>query len=405
MNKKILFLSKDNLTTNPRLKKEFFLAFEKGFDADFTGFSLNNWSDEIEKENVHFNAKLTYLPATKHNGFFLWLISSIIEKIAKIIYPLFKNSLIISSFAHSKRSVALFFHLLFKKEKYDIISAHTLPTLYPAYFFAKKTKTPFYFDIEDFHPGEKITGKNEKKEKARREFLMKKILPHCSFFTYASPLIGEFTLKLLSNEKKIPPHIYIPNSFPSELFSYKENNSGKIKFVWFSQNIAPGRGLELFLEAAQKYENFIEVTLIGNLYKDFYEKELKKHSGFVKILPPMSEKELYGHLSNYDIGLALEMPGIDINKDICLSNKIFAYAQAGLFILATNTKGQARFLSENPQLGIIVMPFLNDYYRKIEFIRQNLPEIRLKKRQRFNYAKKFAWENEKQKILKLWQNL
>jgi hypothetical protein len=39
-----------------------------------------------------------------------------------------------------------------KQEKFDLIIGHNLGSLYPAYWLAKKEKTKFAFDVEDYHP-------------------------------------------------------------------------------------------------------------------------------------------------------------------------------------------------------------------------------------------------------------
>lgn len=49
---KLLFLSKDNLTTTPRLQKELKFAIEQGYEVYFVGFELDNWRDEIDKKLI-----------------------------------------------------------------------------------------------------------------------------------------------------------------------------------------------------------------------------------------------------------------------------------------------------------------------------------------------------------------
>ncbi len=138
--KKLLFLSSDNLTTNPRILKELKLAVELGYDLSFVGFKLGGWSDKIDIELIkNIKAKFHYISITR-KPFFKWFISSVIEKLAKKIYPFLKNNTKINAFAHSKRSVLLHNYLQNNKNNYDLIIAHTLPTLYPAYKFAKKNK-------------------------------------------------------------------------------------------------------------------------------------------------------------------------------------------------------------------------------------------------------------------------
>jgi len=107
MSKKILFLSKDNLTSNPRLQKELKLTVEAGFEVDFIGFYSGNWSDKIDEEIIkQINANFHYISANR-NSFFKWFLSSLIEKISQKIVFLFKNNFKINAFASNKRSFLL----------------------------------------------------------------------------------------------------------------------------------------------------------------------------------------------------------------------------------------------------------------------------------------------------------
>ena len=107
-----------------------------------------------------------------------------------------------------------------------------------------------------------------------------------------------------------------------------------MKFVWFSQQIDKGRGLELILPVLDQFRDQIELHLIGNPKKQFEEEFLEERK-FIFLHNTMPQSELHIILSEYDVGLALE-PGKDLNNKLAISNKIFAYAQAGLHVLATD---------------------------------------------------------------------
>jgi len=403
MSKKLLFISKDNLTTNPRLQKELKLAVSIGYEVDFIGFYSGNWSDDIDKEiTQNIDANFYYIPATR-KPFFPWLISTLKERILQKIYPYFKNSIKINAFAHSKRTILLCKHLTYNEKKYDLIIAHTLASLYPAYKLSKKLKIPFIFDIEDYHPGE-IISTDAQNETVRRIFLMKKLLTKAALITYASPLIGKESLKLLNNFKN-ENHQLINNCFSNKEFQFKENKSEKIKFVWFSQNIAAGRGLELVIPALANYKDKIELNLIGNLYQNFHRDFLSKYFDFIKIHKPLPQKELNLKLSEFDIGLAIELVSADLNRNICLTNKIFAYAQSGLYVLATDTSAQKLFIKEHENVGVVSAQNVEEIQKQISMIIQNINLIRKEKKKRFEYAQNLAWEIESKKLIGVWSNL
>jgi len=323
-----------------------------------------------------------------------------LEKLARSLSIIFKNSLWLNALAHSRRSIILWNFIRKQKQHYDLIIAHTLPSLYPAYKLSKIKKIPFIFDVEDYHPGEKCS----RQEQQRRKFLMSKLLPYANFITCASEMICEYTLKLIPNFNKNKTQT-VYNSFAQEEFTLYISQKTNIQFVWFSQNIASNRGLELILPALYKYKHIVNLTLIGNLYQDFYNNFLAKYSEILTIKQPMPQTELNKEICKYDIGLALELNQSDFNRSICLTNKIFAYAQAGLYILATNTPAQERFISQHPILGITTKQNSNDIEKKIKLVINNKDNILKQKTKRFRYAKKLSWENESKKLNKIWNNL
>jgi hypothetical protein len=90
-----------------------------------------------------------------------------------------------------------------------------------------------------------------------------------------------------------------------------------------------------------EFDQTIELTLIGNAILSFTEKWIKPRS-YINIVPSMHSVDLYRSLSQYDVGLAIETEKEE-NRKYCLANKIWAYFQSGLFILATNTLAQNQF--------------------------------------------------------------
>ena len=65
---------------------------------------------------------------------------------------------------------------------------------------------------------------------------------------------------------------------------------------------------------------------------------------------PIPPDELMAFAAQFDIGMASET-GSTLNRDICLTNKIFTYLQSGLAIIASDTQAQSLFLSEYPAAG------------------------------------------------------
>lgn len=377
------------------------LARSTGYEINFLGFYLNNWSDKLDFE-IQRNLPglhLTYLQAIR-KPFTPWLLSTLVEKTASVLYKLFPSNLRINAFASSKRSVLLLRHLETMNktnQQFDMIIAHTSGALYPAYWYAQKSNTKFAFDVEDYHPWESIKG-NSSDEVKRREAILKQILPHAHYVTAAAPLIAKQVNRLVP----VVNPVTVCNSFPRNEFVKPEAiKIEKIKLVWFSQNISAGRGLEIILKIWETLKHNFELTLIGNLDQQFYEQYLKGLEG-INLLPPMIQSELHKYLSQFDIGLAIDVDGVDDNRKLVITNKILAYYQAGLYIVATNTPAQQQFINDNAEHGIIINQNPESALKSLMTLFETKTEIRKLAIKRFETASAFNWENESSLLIKIW---
>jgi glycosyltransferase involved in cell wall biosynthesis len=406
MNKKIklLFITTSSLSTNPRLVKELCLVANKA-KVEVIAFNIGGWTvngyKTIIKNLIGVNVQL--ISATR-NPFIPWLFSTLVQQAFIIISKFFKKSLIINSLAHNKRTALILFYLLLKNKKYksDLIVCHTLGALFPGYLLTKKTGAKLAFDMEDYHPLELIEKISEA-EKRRREEILKRILPKCEYISFATDGLFELTKKFITENIKNPIIVY--NSFPSDEFiEPNQNDVDKIKFIWFSQTIGRGRGLELFFEAIKEVDFNYEITLIGNFNEKEFEKEIKRNNNLI-IIDPMPQKELHKKLSEFDIGLSLELNSTDLNRDYAMTNKLFAYLQAGLFVLATDTPAQKEFMEHNSGFGILCGQSPEVMVNVLNLIKENIDGIRKDKIRRFNEAKKFSWENESKKLITIWEKI
>ena len=72
----------------------------------------------------------------------------------------------------------------------------------------------------------------------------------------------------------------------------------------------------------------------------------------LKFTGTLAEKEITEIAESHHLGLACEIPHT-VNRDICLTNKIFMYLLAGNAIVFSNTKAQDLFLKQYPGIGVI----------------------------------------------------
>lgn len=400
MKEKLLFITSANLATNPRLVKEID-ALSSEYVVEVVLFKHIHWSTAMDEKmrNERKHIKFILLDVSKSN-LFNWLLWAAVEKMCRILFPFFKNNLSIASAALSRKSVKVAWSLK-KNNKYNLIIAHNLPSLFPVYKLSLEWNIPFAFDVEDYDPGMRFenAGNNYKEICV---LLYKKILPKATYITSSSVLIGKHTLNLIGGHRN---HVTIINSFPKNEFRlYSIENKRKtenepLSFVWFSMTISFNRGLEEFFDALTQLNLPANVTLIGNLDPAFNDSILiplmNKDSHLnISILSPVSQFDLHKELVNHDIGLALEKTNSELNRELCLTNKIIAYAQAGNYILASNTRSQSDFLQKNPWNGITCELSVNELLNTILHVFHNKQQIINERKVRFNKNIKFAWENQ-----------
>jgi glycosyltransferase involved in cell wall biosynthesis len=365
-------------------------------------FNLHNWTTDKEAElkwefkQVNF----VYLESTRKK-LFQWLFSSLLERFSRKCLSLFPTNSYWQSLAVSKRSWILLQWANGWKGNPDLIIAHNPAALFPAFKLSLRLGIPFALDIEDYHPGES----NSKVECNAIRHLMQELIPKAAYVSYASPLIKKQSEGLLTNQK--PKNgILVNNFFYSEYFCMPTENlnmDSKLKILWFSQIIDYKRGLEDVLPVLDLYKEEISLTLIGNMNPEFHSAEVK-HRGYISCISALSQKKLNQELISYDVGLAIE-PGRDLNNRLALSNKILAYFQSGLYIIASTTKGQQLFMEQHPFHGICSTLNFNEFRETISFVLKNRVTIRSQKRERYLKASNLNWENESKALSEKWKQI
>jgi glycosyltransferase involved in cell wall biosynthesis len=392
----MLFLTTLNLASNPRLVKEIRLALHLKKQVTVICFRFNNWSTGINDKllSEFQDVKIIQIDGEK-SSFFSWLTSSISEWINRKLSKWISLPLFMHAVAISRRS-QLLVDALKKVSAADWVVGHNPGAIYATYKASQKFKCKSGFDVEDYHPGEG----NDKHLQNITLSLMKKIFPKFNYVSFASQSI------LNESEKKIgsflnQKSIVVNNCFPeNEFIEPATINDNRLRVVWFSQHIDKSRGLEQIIPIVHKHFDKINLTLFGNCNESFKQKYIDGQNG-IELGGIMPQLDLHQRLSTFDIGLAIE-PGKDLNNELALSNKVYAYLQAGLFIIATDTIEQHSFLKKLPDAGIIV----NKKFTNIEdlFIQlhANIENLRNEKLNRFAKAKSYSWQNLSTQLTNLW---
>lgn len=323
-----------------------------------------------------------------------WLLSVATESILRISGSIFSLPVPALSQSVSRRSNLLIKELN-KVSNPDWVIGHNPGAIWPVLYAAKKFNCRAGFDVEDYHPGE---GNNKYLQSLVKK-LMVRLLPKMDYVSFAAPLIFEQVNAEM--DFNLTKWLTIPNYFPASDFAEPTILVDQpLKLVWFSQNISAGRGLELVLPIIKKAAVKLELHLIGNLDQDFYKNHLKEISN-VLLHPPMKQYELHQSLGQFDIGLALE-PAKDKNNELAVSNKILAYLQAGLFVVATNTPAQESYLKEFPGHGICFDYRANNAETVFEKIIDEVNTIRSQRITRYKNFENRNWESTSQELLATW---
>ncbi|MDI1335067.1 MAG: hypothetical protein PSU94_02690 [Lacunisphaera sp.] len=235
----------------------------------------------------------------------------------------------------------------------DLYIGHCLAGLPAAALAAKSRGTAYGFDAEDFHDAETDSALADPADVAAARILQEQLLPGCQHLTASSPLIARQYAEVYG----MKPFVVL-NVFPRAQAPAVPSDPGPVsaerpaRLYWFSQTIGPGRGLEAVVAAMGRMRTPVELHLRGFAAPGYAAQlnSLAARAGMqrpVQFLPPGPAAEMVRLAAGADLGLSTEESS-PLNRDLCLTNKIFVYLLAGLPQLLSSTSAQ-RALA--PELG------------------------------------------------------
>lgn len=397
--KKICIVTTRHISYNPRVLKEADTLHNGGFSV--TVVTVNNHMQQRKHDEalmqergwqlqtVNFRREVS---AEKRQ----WLLFSVKQKLFAYL------SRLTYSFGFAERAANKAFDALYKLavcNKADLYIVHHPEALGIGYKAAKQNGARLAFDAEDFHSGMGENGANLR-EDAMAKYLEKKYLPCCDYVTAASKGIAE---AYVAQYGIVKPDVVL-NVFPKVPIPERRTNT-RVKFYWYSQVIGPNRNLEYLLSAAAAITHDFEIHLRGSLHSDEYKLSLEsivkglELSGKVFFHEPIFAEEIIPDGSRYDVGLALES-NVSVNRNICVTNKTFAYLMAGLAIIGTDTDGQKDIFKSFPEAALLCS--IDDpsslAAAMTHFIMNPDRLLEAKTAARSIALERFNWETESQKI-------
>lgn len=399
---KVVILSAGQPSATPRLIKEAKTLYYTGFDVSVLYCPTSPWADIFDKKLFSDYPKIHWIKVgyhSKHN-IISYTLARVRRKVSELLF-----SIIGDKFRLAEYSLVLFNKELEKTTcsiKADLYIGHNIGTLSATVAAAKKYRAKAIFDLEDYHRGEHLPDSIQSRMII---FIENKYLPNLCYATAASPLIME------SYKMHFPdlPIYTIQNTFPR---SYAQKNISLIpeiplKLFWFSQHIGMKRGLETVIESMSRFaKNEITLTLLGaasheiKIYFQSLSEKLNLSEKQLLFLNPVSENEIVQIASQHHIGLASEYAH-NVNRDFCLTNKIFTYLLAGNALVLSDTHAQKYFLSENPSIGSL---YEQNNAQQLTFVLKNyIGNSKLLSSQRQNALElaktKYNWDIEQYQFL------
>ncbi len=290
-----------------------------------------------------------------------------------------------------------------KREQADFYSAH-LEAGFIAGGELVRSGKKVGFDLEDWYSRDYMTADRAIDLLHRAEGFA---LSHGRFFTTTSESMARGISEVWKSQN---PITVIYNSFPDEDMTNPVgidnhgNDNKPFRLLWTSRSVGSGRGIETLLKALTYLEMPVEVHLVGQLakgYREFLQQHWPGSQGHrLCLVEFMPHRELSALIPGFDLGLAIENNFPD-NKDRTISNKILQYIQAGIKVLATDTKGQVEVADDFPE-SVFLVP-VDQPERWASQIRKAIQQRRQheKDKQADRYRKKFAWPAQEEKLKQL----
>lgn len=237
----------------------------------------------------------------------------------------------------------------------DLIYAGTGTALAAAAEAARRTRTPYALDLEDFHSGEH--GDVDPRRDALAGAIERSVLGGARFLTTSSvPIQGAYRERYGVAPTVVHNVVPLPPPPPSRAREAAE----PLRLYWFSQTIGRQRGLEHVVRAAGLLGARCELHLRGCEAPGYLAAltELQRlTSPLLTIVhhPPAPPDDMIALCYGYDVGLATEEATAP-NRVMAASNKIFTYLAAGLPVAGSDTPGQRSIAQREPHAIRLFVP-------------------------------------------------
>jgi glycosyltransferase involved in cell wall biosynthesis len=294
----------------------------------------------------------------------------------------------------------LFFHLLFSKTDYFL--ANDLDTLVPNYIVSKLRRKKIFYDTHEYY-----TGVPELKDSPLKRKIWKSfedwIFPKLEIVYTVNNSVKNVYQKEYRSEIKVIRNVPVSERInPIEL---PESWKGRIILLMQGTGINVNRGGLELLESMQLLPGNYYLVYIGsgNQWNTIAEKRIEWNlESKVEMIHKLPPEELKRYTPLAHLGFSLD--GFeDVNFLYNLPNKIFDYIHAGVPVIATAIP-EVKNILESYQCGICCeSQSPNEIAEQITDLMNDPLLYNQLKQNALIAARELCWENEKQKLISIYQ--
>lgn len=240
----------------------------------------------------------------------------------------------------------------------DFFHGHCVAGLAAAAQAAARRGVPYGFDAEDFHEAETVEVERDPFEGAVIRRVLGAYLCKASLLTAAAPLIADEFARRNGVQMQVILNVFPRRDAPAAPVARPPvSNANPLRLYWFSQTIGPGRGIEQMLAVAGKMKLPVELHLRGfapepNVAQLQAVAVKTGATERLKFLPPGKPDDMVRLAADSDLGLSIE-ESVPLNRDLCLTNKIFVYLLAGVPQLMSRTSAQTAMARELGEAALL----------------------------------------------------
>ena len=375
MKKKVLHISHTDIRYDSRIQKEILSLAENNYLEIFTiGISnINNFEKNYKGRITNFSIKLFT-----------------------------RNFLLVKSLRYTLNLIELFFKIIRIgiNIKPQVIHCHDTLVLFPAVLLKVLFNSKLIYDAHELESNKNM----QTIILSKATLIIEKICwPYIDVLISVSDSIIEWYLSEFGFKK----NLLILNApmLKEDALTIKSNNdlrkifniSSKSLIFIYVGDFCKGRGIDHILNVfSDKNINSDIVFLGGGLLKNkisYFSKKFKN----IHFHPPVSHDKVVSLIKSSDIGICF-IENASLSDYLCLPNKLFEYAFAGLEILGSDMPEISSFIKKN-KIGKICKLNLQDLKRKIKNYEKNKP-----KKIKMNLDK-FSWEFQSEKIKNLYKEI